>query len=80
MSKKIYASDEGAGLLRSQPSGRMATAGLGPAGRLPVGNNLEIRSTNYGITSIYASSGRVVSLPASPTEDETSHDESPANT
>jgi hypothetical protein len=79
MSKRIYASDEGAGLLSSQPAGRIATAGLGPVGRVPIGNNMEIRSVKYGTTSIYSSSGRAVIVPAAPTDDESPSDDTPAN-
>lgn len=78
MSKRIYSSDEGAGLLRSQPAGLIATAGLGPVGRLSIGN-IEIRSVKYGTTSIYSSSGRAVVVPAAPTDDESASEDIPAD-
>lgn len=77
MNKRIYASDEGAGLLRSQPSGRIATAGLGHIGRV-TGKSIEIKSVTYGSTSIYSLQGHAVLGPA-PSDDETTKDEPPVN-
>ena len=79
MSRRIYSSDESAGLLRSQPAGRIATAEPIPAGRLPIGNNMKIRSVKYGTTSIYTSSGQASIVPAAPTDDESPSDDTPAN-
>jgi hypothetical protein len=78
MSKRIYSSDESAGLLKSQPAGRIATAEPIPAGRLPTGSNMKIRTVTYGITSVYASLGQVSIMPSAPADEESPSDDTPA--